>query len=267
MIVEIRPKTGDKFHGATGKDDFAQPIKWPAPVNPETRQYDVDFTEEDLEVLDKTNIDISLQPEYDQDGYLKPHPTWDTKLGELKLLNHPFTLDTDIVTERIKYAVAKRCPLVAPREDLIGTPSYQNAKFYIFSEDLQMEAKADKVALKRKAQEESFKLTQDEKISLAWILAGKNLKGKSESMVNVVIDEQVTEDPEKFLKFASMDKAYLATRGLVEEALFKNVLTKYGGSIRYGSETIGPNEEAATNYLLENKNQVLKIAIADKLGK
>lgn len=269
MIVEIRPiNEGDKWHGKTGSDVFSRPIHWPAGLDPNTRLYRVDLTDEDIEFFSKSSYDISVTPQWDEQGRLVPHPTWDTQLGTVELPRmNTKVLDTENVLDRLHYAVVKKCPLVAPSLEKAKDGSYPEAEFYIHSEELTIAAKEKEVAVRRNATKLSFEMTPEDKKNVIWILKQVDVTGKSDQFVDVLIEEIVNKEPKKFVQYGTMDKAEFKIMGMIHEAIYKGVLIKDGESILWGTEQIGTDLNDAIEYLKKDKNQPMRVRIMDQLNR
>ena len=63
-----------------------------------------------------------------------------------------------------------------------------------------------------------------------------------------------------------MTKKEVESRSIIEDAIYKNILTKEGGSIFYGGDRIGFDKEEAVEYLVNPKNQKLYLRIMEKVN-
>jgi hypothetical protein len=63
-----------------------------------------------------------------------------------------------------------------------------------------------------------------------------------------------------------MDKNQLYIKGMVVEALYKNILTKEGAGIYYMGDILGHSIEDVTEYFANPQNQEIKARILEKLN-
>ena len=62
-----------------------------------------------------------------------------------------------------------------------------------------------------------------------------------------------------------MDKQELYIRAMVQEAIYKNILTKEGMSIYYMGDMLGTDYEEVVKYFLDPNNQKQKVIILERL--
>lgn len=262
MLYELRPIESDKWHGKKGqeRESFARAKKWEAAIDPLTGKYDVELTEDEIAYLEKkTSYNLSLTPLTDK----KPHPTWNGPTGTVVLPQYTSFLNDEKPIDKIRLAVLKRCPMVAPSEAQLM--EYPHATHYLFSADEKLEQDAVDANVAWEAGAEVLKLTRTEKDALILLMEGTNSAGKSDAFVNGKLRQFVEQKPKEVLKYARMDKELFNTRKLVELAVYQGVLTKDNGYYYFGSESIGFGQDEVIEFLLDPMNQGIKLSIKDKV--
>ncbi len=261
MIVEVRPIETKKWHGKKGEENFSRPLILQCLYDRNTGKYATGLSEADRKRLEKkTGYDLS--DEYNNE---KAHPFWDTNAAKIKLPYSTSIFDTEKPLDELKVMVLKASRYVANSVSDYENGLYPDATHVIYDESEQMKIKASKIQLRNKALGLSLKMTQAKKVEVIMIMRKKLLKGQSQNYVDVIIDELITEDPERFIMFAKMDEQERFIRSLVLEGLMKNVLTKEGSSIYYLGDKLGNDIDGAVKYFLDPNNQELKGAILEKL--
>lgn len=261
MLVKIKPRDLEKWHGKKGLDSFAQTVSVKALYDTDTGTYATGLSNKEEEELEKvTGLDLSntFNP-------LKPHPFWDTKPGTLVLPNHTIILNTDLPFDNIKIHIAKASKFVANSLEDLEKGLFPDATHVIFDEEQEVELKARKIELRKSALKKVLKMSKNEKLDLILIISGKLLKKQSDSYIEVEMDKIVQDKPSMLLEYANRDKAYIKNRAFILEAIQSNVLQKRNGSIYYMDEVIGGSIDDTINYLNDPKNQNLKVIILDKL--
>lgn len=262
-IVEIKPIEKEKWHGYKGKNSFARPIVIEALVSTETGQYATGLTEEErLELESKTGYDLS--PEYIPE---KIHSFWNSSTGQVRLENKTNIFDTSKPLDYIKVKLLKASDLVANSQKEYEEGLYPEALFVIFDEQEETARKASKAAIKRKVIVESEKLSQSKKIEIIQILLGLNVKNQSNDFIDLKFEEAIDKvGAEKVLNIMNRDDKRNSVHALVLEALQKNILRKEGSAIYYFDDQLGFDLEATVDYLMDSKNQPLKLQILEKIN-
>lgn len=258
MKIEVRPIETKKWHGKTGKESFTRSKKIQALVDPSTNEYATGLTKEDIEKLRDMGITYDLSPNFNQG---EPHPFWDSPMATIELKNATMFFDTKKPLDYIKMKILKASKYVANSMKEYEEGLFPEATHVIFDESEEVEIKATKVAIKKKAIIEAAKLSKDRKIALIMILAGKNLKGKSDDFVEVELDKIIERKPKDVLRYIEMDPEKVSLHALVLEALQKSVLRKQGHKILYYDSVIGGDVYDVVSYLQDEENQDLKLRI------
>ena len=265
MKVQIRPLPTVKWHGKTGNESFTRPKIIQALVDPESMTYSTGLSEEEEKELGaKLKVDLSKQFLIDT-----PHPFWDTKMGEVALENRTMILDTDNPMEFIKVRICKSSKYVANSMKEYEEGFFPEATHVIFDESEEVEEKASKIEIKKKAVIDTAKLSKGKKVELIMVLSAdgsdylraKNLKGKSDNFVEVELDKLIETKAADVLRYLRMDKEELSTNALILEALQKNVLEKVGHKIMYHESVIGQDIYDVIKYMNAPENQEFKLRI------
>lgn len=263
-IVKVKPiETSSTWHGKTGKDAFARPTTIEALVSIRTQQYVTGLSEEDRVRLEAaTKYDLS--PEY---THGRPHPFYSSATAEVKLHHATNTFDTSKPLDEIRLGILKGSDLVANSLEEYEAGLFPEAKFIIYDEQEQLEARASKAAIKRNVIIEGSKLTATRKAEIVQILLNISVKNQSEDYISLKLDEAIeTEGAQKVLDLIKRDKKRTALHAMVIEGIHKNVLRKEGPSIFYLGDQIGYDIESALDYFEDSKNQILKAQVLEKIN-
>ena len=258
MKIEVRPIERKKWHNKSGKESFTRPKKIQALVDADKNEYATGLTKEDITKLKEKGVTYDLSPNFNQE---QPHPFWDSSMAVVKLENATMFFDTKNPLDFIKVKVLKASKYVANSMKEYDEGLFPDATHVIFDENEEVEVRATKVAIKKKAVIESAKLSKDKKIQLIMIIAGKNVKGQSDNFVEVELDKITDKKPREILKYIEMDANRVALHSLILEALQKSVLRKQGHKILYHDSVIGNDIYDVISYLQEDENQDLKLRI------
>ena len=265
MKVQIRPIPVKRWHGKTGNESFTRPKIIQALVDPDSMTYATGLTEEEEKTLgERLKVDLSKQFLID-----KPHPFWDSKMGEVSLDNRTMIFDTDNPIELIKIKICKNSKFVANSMKEYEEGLFPEATHVIFDESEEIEEKASRIEIKKKAVMETAKLSKGKKVELIMVLSAdgsdylraKNLKGKSDNFIEVELDKIIENKSADVLRYLKMDKDELATNALILEALQKNVLEKVGHKIMYHESVLGQDIYDVIKYMNAPENQEFKLRI------
>lgn len=258
MKIEIRPIERPKWHQKKGKESFTVPKTIYALVDVDRNEYATGLTEEDISFLKNKGIKYDLSPYFDREN---PHTFWDSPVSSIKLKNSTMFLDTENPLDFIKYKILEASKFVANSKKEFDEGMFSEATHIIFNEREEIEVKAAKVAIKKRAIVETSKLSKDKKIQLILILSGKNLKGKSDDFVEVELNNIIEENSKRVLTFIKRKSEDLFIHALILEALQKSVLRKESYKILYHDSVIGQDIEEVIDFLKNPKNQDLKLRI------
>ena len=280
MKVQVKPIESKKWHEKKGHESFTRTKIIQALVDPTSMSYSTgmddvvkkyknpDNPNEELTEVQYYGklLKLDLTRQFDLE---KPHPFWDSKMGQIKLENRTQFFDTDNPLEYVKVKVLKSSKYVANSMKEYEEGLFPEATHVIFDESEEIEVKASKVAIKNQAVIQAAKLSKGQKIELVMVLSSengdylrvKNLKGKSDNFVEVELDKIIEKKPEEVLRYLKMGKEDLATNALVLEALQKSVFTKQGHKIMYHESTLGQDVQDVISYLNAPENQEFKLRV------
>lgn len=270
MKVQIRPIPVKRWHGKTGNESFTRPKVIQALVDPDSMTYATGLTEEEEKTLgERLKVDLSKQFLID-----KPHPFWDSKMGEVSLDNRTMIFDTDNPIELIRIKICKNSKYVANSMKEYEEGLFPEATHVIFDESEEIEEKASRIEIKKKAVMETAKLSKGKKVELIMVLSAdgsdylraKNLKGKSDNFIEVELDKIIENKSADVLRYLKMDKDELATNALILEALQKNVLEKVGHKIMYHESILGQDIYDVIKYMNAPENQEFKLRILSQVN-
>ena len=270
MKVQIRPIPVKRWHGKTGNESFTRPKVIQALVDPDSMTYATGLTEEEEKTLgERLKVDLSKQFLID-----KPHPFWDSKMGEVSLDNRTMIFDTDNPIELIRIKICKNSKYVANSMKEYEEGLFPEATHVIFDESEEIEEKASRIEIKKKAVMETAKLSKGKKVELIMVLSAdgsdylraKNLKGKSDNFIEVELDKIIENKSADVLRYLKMDKDELATNALILEALQKNVLEKVGHKIMYHESILGQDVYDVIKYMNAPENQEFKLRILSQVN-
>lgn len=264
-LVELRPLPLKKWHNKSGKESFSQKRVIEALYNAEIGGLDTGLTEEE-EKKYSIKLGANIDNKFTEDA---PHPFWGSKAAWIYLENNTQVFDIDKPIDYVKVKVLKRSKFIANSIADWEKGLYPDATHVIYDEHEDMNVKATKVEARKNATVfAATKLSKDDKIALIQILGKEslNLKGMTDSYVEVKLADIIEREPENFMRYANMGKAEVTTRASVLQMLQKGILVKDGLSIKYLGNEIGLDYEDAVKFFMEERNSKLKILILEKLN-
>lgn len=272
MKVEVKPIEIKKWHGKTGKDSYTVPKVLRALVDGDTRQYatGLDYINKEFKDPDNAKVQLTeaeyyakllkvdLSPQFIEG---QQHPFWDSQGMKIKLENNTMYFDTENPMDYIKIKVMKASKYIANSMKDWEDGLFPEATHVITDEQEEIEVKASKVQIKKKAVLACNEISEDKKVQLILIIDGKNLKGKSSKFIEVELDKLIEKKASDVLRYLEMETEDVAIHALVLEALQKSVLRKQGHKFLYHDSVIGSDIYDVIKYLKEDENQDLKLRI------
>ena len=139
-----------------------------------------------------------------------------------------------------------------------------NARYVLINKE--EEAKQSNVfsKLKRRASREFDKLSQED-IRRCLRLFGHNASNMGNEQAENQLFDIVDANPQKFVDLW-VDNKNRDTEFIVETAISKNIIRKTKNVYRYGTDIIGHSMDDTVAYLLDPKNQDLKMAIMSEIS-
>lgn len=261
MKYEIRPIKKDTWHGYRGaENDFSRGISFNALIDQTTGRYAIRIDEDRLKELEKeTGYDLDTR----QKPQGRPHPFYDDTVSRIKLPMQPVFYDTRSPKEEIIIGIIKAVPMVANSKQELDEGKWPEATHYIFSEEEETQAQEVKIAQMDEARSLKIAMNKDEKVALVRILSGRDVKGKTDSFVNVAVEQALEKDVEAFLHYANMDKERVKVHHLIHNCLDEGILQKDGPNIYYGTDRLGYSFLEAVSFLSDPKNQPILLRLME----
>lgn len=138
------------------------------------------------------------------------------------------------------------------------------ALFYIDDIEAKAELEAQKMDYELKALDEFTTLPIEDKRSMLRLYGKKGIDDMSETMVKAELYKEVKKDPVYFVKLIQNPKLMKA-KALLEELVEKRVVAKKGAYYYNNEDMIGHSTEDAVAYLMDIKNQQIKLALENKV--
>jgi hypothetical protein len=262
-LVELRPIENVRWHGKSGKDNFAQDKSSQILYNPSTGKYATGLTEEEAKKYGEL-MGVDLGDTFNPN---KPHEFWSTKVAHLKFPNRTLILDMAKPLDFIKVKNYKASLYVANSEKEYQEGLWPLATHILYDESEHIEIEAHKINKKKEAYKIADKLTKEQKVSLIQILLDISVRKQSNEFIEVKIGEIIEGDLiNDFLRYSKLDKQFVYVKGMVVEALYKNILNKEGSGIYYMGDILGHSVDDVVEYFLSPQNQEIKARILEKLN-
>lgn len=262
MLVEVRPRAIQKWHGKKNKESFAMPKVVEALYDEATGKLATGLTETEAKQYGALLGGVDLSDTFNVET---PHPFWGSKPGMIKLDNMTMVFNTDRPLDAVRVKLMKASKYVANSQKELDEGLWAEATHVIFDEEENVEIKASKIALADKCVVIKSKMSLDDKASMVQILAGKTVRGRSANFIEVELKDIIDNKPEEFLKYFNMGKEEVYTRATVLEAIHKNVLTREGTGVYYMGDVLGIDVEETIEWFKNPQNQKLKVAIMERL--
>jgi len=181
---------------------------------------------------------------------------WNT--FHLKMTDKDLILDTEDPYEELKYIFLKSHKRVAN-----GLADRKATANYVIINEVEEAKELNKNnKLKRKAFRDLDKMSYGD-MRKCLRLYGMRADELDNELIEQKLSDIVESDPEKFLmKWVENDTKEIEY--LIAEAVAKNVIRQNKNIFKYGTEVLGHNLEAAIDFLNNEANQELKLAIINE---
>jgi hypothetical protein len=267
MLVEVRPISERQpaylREQLKPEESFARAVGIEAMLDYRNSIYITGLNEEDQKKYgDLLGVSLDNKMLF-ENGKPIGHPYYHSRLGRVKLENYTMVFDTTNPKDYVTVALLKAHPSVANSKELIDLNL--NATHYIYSEEEEVQKKASVLELRKKCILASAALTPNKKRAIVLVLSGTSCSGKNDDYVEVMIDSLITNKPIDFLKILEMNDEELNIRGVILEALRKNILNREGLTITYMGNIIADDYESCVRWFMNVDNQKTKIHILEKL--
>lgn len=265
--IEIRPLPLEKWHGKKGKDDIAQPNTLECLMD-NTGRYCTGLTEEETSKYSDI-LGVSLTPMYKPD---EPHPFYSTRQAQVILPANTVILDDANPLDFVKYKFIQQSRFVAKNMKEWQEGNYPEATHVIYSEEEDLDVKASKVQIKRKANLLVNDMSAKQKERIIAVLSDRlknfrSVKGKDANFLDIEIDKLIEDNAKLFVETVEENKDVLMAKALILEAINEGVLSKEGSGIYFMSDLIGHGLDEAVEYINNPINQGLRIRVMEKVKK
>lgn len=276
--IIIKPIKKERWHKRSPEKTLFAPKVIRATVDPLSLKYRTGLNYTDKDHQDPNSNKKITEAEYysiklgidlnNNYSHVEPHPTWDGPFGKIKLENKPMILDLSIPRDYVMYKLIKNNPIVASSQEEYDNGNFRDAEFVIINDVKELEKKAKAIDLRNLINIELSKISKHKKIAIIAVMSASKdissariLRGESDEIITVALDELLNSDPETLLELIREDDEYIETYYLVIEAIYKSVLKKEGHRIKYHDSVIGEDIMEAVKYLNNVENQEFKIRI------
>lgn len=164
--------------------------------------------------------------------------------------------------DEIKEAVIRAHSKIANSElHLAANPT---ALFYIDDAEEKAKLEAGKMDAELDALDQFTTLKIEDKRAALRLYGKKGIDNMSETMVKAELYKEVKNDPMRFLRIIG-DPKTMKAKALLEELVEKRVVNKKGAYYYNNEDMIGSSTEEAVAYLMDIKNQQIKIALEKRV--
>lgn len=262
-IIEVRPIKRQKWHNLSEKDDFARPFTIEALIDPSTHRYATGLNEADRIRLEGiTGYDLS-----DKFDPQTPHPFWSSAAARVRLENGANLFDISIPINEIKYCLMKASKFIANSQEELEKGEFPDAKFILFDEKREVEAKAKQLEIKKQVYDLIEGMNIQQKANVIQIATGLTMSHQSNDYINVELDSLIAKlGYPKLLGILKKDKVRISVQAIVMTAVDKRVISRKGDMYFYFDQALG-DMEGTIDFLLDKQNDSIKIQILEKLAK
>lgn len=272
-IIEVRPIKKEKWHGLPPEKDFARPFILEALLDPVTHRYATGLNDEVDEkgkiIPNKDRLRLEQITGYDlSDNFSasEPHPFWSSATARVKLEHRTNLFDLDNPLHEILYHMMKASKYIANSQVDYENGLYPDAKFVIYNEREEVALKAQLVDIKAQVYKLLGELDTKQKADIITIVEDTSIKNQSPQYIDVRFDSLLSKvGYKRMLELLKKDKARNAMQAMIVEAANKRILTKRGNLYLYFDENLG-DIESTVDFLLDPKNQLIKVQILEKLN-
>jgi len=261
MKIEVRPIIRKQWHGKSGKESYTRSRKIQALVN-EDQKYQTGLSEDDIEWLKKEGFGGDLSDTFNAS---EPHSLWDSKMGIVELKNSTQFFDDQKTIDRVKIGIMRASTRVANSMKEYTDGIWDEATHVIYDEKEEISVVASKLAIKNNAIIRANDLSVEDKANIVHILAGKNIKDKSNGFIEVELNKLIEKDAKSVIRVMDRDAETIILETLILDALKANVLKKKGHKYYYYDNYLGGSVEDLIIYFKDETNQELRFTIVSKL--
>ncbi len=181
---------------------------------------------------------------------------------EVRLRNDKLTI-FDIVNayDELRFRMLQEHDKIARTEhDVVGNST---ALFYIYDPEAASKIEDAKMEYEFAAMEAFHNTTVEERRGLLRIYGKKGIDSISETMVKTELFKEVKKDFKEFIRLTKAKDT--PVRALVKALIEKDILKQKGTYFYNGEDLLGSSTDEVVGYLLDIKNQAVKLALEGKL--
>ena len=181
---------------------------------------------------------------------------------EVRLRNDKLTIFNIVnAYDELRFRMLQEHDKIARTEhDVVGNST---ALFYIYDPEAASKIEDAKMEHEFAAMEAFHNTTVEERRGLLRIYGKKGVDSMSETMVKTELFKEVKKDFKEFTRLAKAKET--PVRALLEALLEKDIIKKKGTYFYNGEDLLGSSTDEVVGYLMDIKNQAVKLALEGKL--
>lgn len=181
---------------------------------------------------------------------------------EVRLRNDKLTIFNIVnAYDELRFRMLQEHDKIARTEhDVVGNST---ALFYIYDPEAASKIEDAKMEYEFAAMEAFHNTTVEERRGLLRIYGKKGIDSISETMVKTELFKEVKKDFKEFIRLTKAKDT--PVRALVKALIEKDILKQKGTYFYNGEDLLGSSTDEVVGYLLDIKNQAVKLALEGKL--
>lgn len=181
---------------------------------------------------------------------------------EVRLRNDKLTIFNIVnAYDELRFRMLQEHDKIARTEhDVLGNST---ALFYIYDPEAASKIEDAKMEYEFAAMEAFHNTTVEERRGLLRIYGKKGIDSISETMVKTELFKEVKKDFKEFIRLTKAKDT--PVRALVKALIEKDILKQKGTYFYNGEDLLGSSTDEVVGYLLDIKNQAVKLALEGKL--
>ncbi len=181
---------------------------------------------------------------------------------EVRLRNDKLTIFNIVnAYDELRFRMLQEHDKIARTEhDVVGNST---ALFYIYDPEAASKIEDAKMEHEFTAMEAFHNTTVEERRGLLRIYGKRGVESMSETMVKTELFKEVKKDFKEFTRLATAKTTPI--RALLEALIEKDIVKKKGTYFYNGEDLLGSSTDEVVGYLMDIKNQAVKLALEGKL--
>lgn len=181
---------------------------------------------------------------------------------EVRLRNDKLTIFNIVnAYDELRFRMLQEHDKIARTEhDVVGNST---ALFYIYDPEAASKIEDSKMEHEFTAMEAFHNTTVEERRGLLRIYGKRGVDLMSETMVKTELFKEVKKDFKEFTRLAKAKETPI--RALLEALIEKDIIKKKGTYFYNGEDLLGSSTDEVVSYLMDIKNQAVKLALEGKL--